>query len=405
MPGIYKAVKVTDKVWWVGVIDRSLKEFHGYRTPRGTTYNAYLVMADRITLIDTVKKPHFSEMMERISSVVDPSKIDYIISNHAEMDHSGCLIEAMEAIKPEKVFASTVGASVLRDELHGIGEITPVKDGETLSLGNMNATFIESRMLHWPDSMMTYLDSEKLLFSQDAFGMHLGTYKKFDDEIPWDMLEWEAKTYYANIILPYSDFVLKFFDKLGGLNLDIKTIAPDHGPIWRSRIPQILELYKKMAAQKFCERAIVVYDTMWHSTEVMAKAICEGLDSQGIETMLYPLESSHRTFIATELIEAGALIVGSSTLNRNMLPRVADILTYLKGLSPRNLIGASFGSYGWSGEAADQIAKMLGEMKVNLVTDPLKVKHVPKSEDLKKCYELGALLGEKLREGCKLPQQ
>ncbi|HNW31874.1 MAG TPA: flavodoxin domain-containing protein, partial [Caldisericia bacterium] len=215
----------------------------------------------------------------------------------------------------------------------------------------------------------------------------------------------EAKTYYANIILPYSDFVLKFFDKLGGLNLDIKTIAPDHGPIWRSRIPQILELYKKMAAQKFCERAIVVYDTMWHSTEMMAKAICEGLDSQGIETMLYPLESSHRTFIATELIEAGALIVGSSTLNRNMLPRVADILTYLKGLSPRNLIGASFGSYGWSGEAADQIAKMLGEMKVNLVTDPLKVKHVPKSEDLKKCYELGALLGEKLREGCKLPQQ
>ena len=214
MTDIYSAVKVSDNVYWVGAIDWTIRDFHGYTTPHGSTYNAYLVMADDITLIDTVKAPFMDEMISRIKSVVDPSKIKYIISNHSEMDHSGCLSEVIDLIKPEKVFASAVGVKTLQELLHHQREIIPVKDGEALSLGNMGLTFMETRMIHWPDSMFTYLDRDELLFSQDAFGMHLATLERFDDEIPAATLEFEAETYYANIVLPYSPIVLKTLEKV-----------------------------------------------------------------------------------------------------------------------------------------------------------------------------------------------
>jgi flavorubredoxin len=396
MKNIYSAVKVSEHVYWVGAIDWTIRDFHGYTTPHGSTYNAYLVMADEITLIDTVKKPFMDEMLSRIKSVVDPSKIKYIISNHSEMDHSGCLPEVMDLIKPKKVFASAIGTKTLKELFHDQREIIPVKDGEILSLGNMELTFMETRMIHWPDSMFTYLAKDQLLFSQDAFGMHLATLERFADELPAAILEYEAATYYANIVLPYSPIVLKALDKVAASGLKIKIIAPDHGPIWRKDLGRIIELYKQWASQKPTAKAVVVYATMWHSTEKMARAISEALAQAGIKVKLLSMNETHRSEVVYEVLSAGALIVGSPTLNNNILPQMADVMTYLKGLKPANLIGAAFGSYGWSGESVKDLEGLLKEMKVEIVAEAVSVKNVPDSGILEKCSELGKTIAAEL---------
>jgi flavorubredoxin len=396
MKNIYSAVKVSEHVYWVGAIDWTIRDFHGYTTPHGSTYNAYLVMADEITLIDTVKKPFMDEMLSRIKSVVDPSKIKYIISNHSEMDHSGCLPEVMDLIKPKKVFASAIGTKTLKELFHDQREIIPVKDGEILSLGNMELTFMETRMIHWPDSMFTYLAKDQFLFSQDAFGMHLATLERFADELPAAILEYEAATYYANIVLPYSPIVLKALDKVAASGLKIKIIAPDHGPIWRKDLGRIIELYKQWASQKPTAKAVVVYATMWHSTEKMARAISEALAQAGIKVKLLSMNETHRSEVVYEVLSAGALIVGSPTLNNNILPQIADVMTYLKGLKPANLIGAAFGSYGWSGESVKDLEGLLKEMKVEIIAEAVSVKNVPDSGILEKCSELGKTIAAEL---------
>lgn len=396
MENIYSAIKVTDNVYWVGAIDWTIRDFHGYTTPHGSTYNAYLVMADDITLIDTVKAPFMNEMLSRIKSVVEPSKIKYIVSNHSEMDHSGCLPEVIDIIKPKKVFASAVGVKTLKELFHDKHEIIPVKDGETLSLGNMELTFMETRMIHWPDSMFTYLAKDELLLSQDAFGMHLATLERFADEIPKSTLEYEGATYYANIVLPYSAIVLKALDKVAAAGLKIKIIAPDHGPIWRKDIGWIIDLYKKWATQKPTAKAVVVYATMWHSTEKMARAISEALARSGITTKLICMNETHRSEAAYEVLDAGALIVGSPTLNNNILPQMADVMTYLKGLKPVNKIGVAFGSYGWSGESVKHLEAMLKEMKMDIVAESIAVKNAPGEDVLEKCHELGKAIAAEL---------
>jgi flavorubredoxin len=402
----YPAVKVAEHVYWVGAIDWATRDFHGYAIPRGTTYNAYLVLADKPTLIDTVKAPFFGEMLSRIASVIDPADIAYIVSNHAEPDHSGALPQAIQALNPEKVFASTLGVPALQDHYHLDYPLAPVKDGERVSLGNLTLTFLEARMLHWPDSMMTYLGEERVLLPNDAFGQHLASSARFADELPDWLLEYEAARYYANILLPLSPLVARLLEKVAKLALPIDTIAPSHGPIWRSRgadfqsaSPQrIISSYAKWAAGEPRNKAVVVYDTMWQSTEHMARAIGEGLSAAGTEVKMMPLKSSHRSDVAAELLDAGALLVGSPTLNNAILPTVADALTYVRGLKPRHLIGAAFGSFGWSGEAVGQLEDILREMKVELVRDGLKVKYVPDQSALAECFALGSLVAARLRE-------
>ncbi|MBD3184983.1 FprA family A-type flavoprotein [Candidatus Poribacteria bacterium] len=400
MSDIYKAVKVTDNVYWVGAIDWRSRDFHGYSTPRGSTYNAYLILADKVTLIDTVKKPFKDEMLARISSLIEPEKVDYIISNHSEMDHSGCLPETIKAIKPEKVFASSVGSKTLNLHFQMDTEIMPLKDGENLSLGNMDLTFMETKMLHWPDSMVTYLAEDSLLFSQDAFGMHMASSERFDDEIDWDTLEYESIKYYANILTPMSKLVLKVLDKLANSGLEIDIIAPDHGPIWRKNLDKIMELYKKWALQKPTCKAVVIYDTMWDSTALMARAIGEGITEGGASLKLLPLRATHRSNIVTDLLDAGAFVVGSPTINNNMFPTVADLLYYAKGLKFQNLIGAAFGSYGWTGEAVKHINEILEEMKVELVSDGIRARYVPDDEALGQCHELGKTIAQELLNKC-----
>jgi len=395
----FEAAKVTDSVHWVGAIDWNVRNVHGYQTARGTTYNAYLITGEKTILIDTVKAPFAGEMFSRIRSVMgDPAAIDYIISNHSEMDHSGALRKTVEAVAPEKVFASKMGARALAEHFGEDLEVEAVEDGRTLELGGAGLTFRETRMLHWPDSMVTYYANDRVLFSQDGFGMHLASSERFDDELPDWLLEREEVKYFANILLPYSKVVKRVLKTIADMGIAIDVIAPDHGPIFRSKVDWIISRYVEWAEQKPTRRAVVAYDTMWESTHKMARAIAEGLAEGGTQVRVRRLGPSHRSDVATDMLESGALIVGSPTINNQMFPTVADMLTYIRGLKPRNLIGAAFGSYGWSGEAPEQVAEILRSMEVELVGEPLKVEYVPTAADLERCRKLGLEIAARLVE-------
>lgn len=401
MEKIFKPVKITDRVFWVGAIDWNLRDFHGYQTSRGSTYNSYLILADKVTLIDTVKPPFKEEFLQRISSIIDPRQIKYIISNHSEKDHSGSIPAMIELIKPEKVITSVRGVENLSSHFHLHNVFSAVKDGESLSLGNMSLTFYETPMLHWPESQICYLKEERILFSQDGFGMHLATSERFDDQIDFNIMKEEASKYFANILLPYSPLVLKLIERIKKLGLSFDILAPAHGPIWRKYIPEIIKFYQEWALQKPTTKAIIIYDTMWHSTEKMAQVIGEGIVAGGGSVKILSMKTSHRSDIVTELLDAGALIVGSPTLNNNLLPTIADILTYIKGLKPKNLIGAAFGSYGWSGESIKQINNLLYEIGVELIGDGIAAKWVPEEDTLTKCFQLGLEIANQLKSKIK----
>ncbi|MCI0470066.1 MAG: FprA family A-type flavoprotein, partial [Candidatus Aminicenantes bacterium] len=390
MAEFLKAVPLTDCVYWVGAIDWNIRDFHGYRTGRGTTYNAYLILADKVTLVDTVKQGFFDEMLARIAAVVDPGKIDYVISNHAEADHSGSLLQTIETIKPGKVFASKMGVKALKAHYGETLEITAVNDGETLDIGGKRLTFMETPMLHWPDSMFSYLPEEKLLFSQDAFGMHLATGERFADELPWEQLEKQAASYYANIITLYSPQVIKLLKKVAESGLDFSMVAPDHGPVWRDMdgFAKLLALYKKWSNRELERKIVIVYDTMWKSTEKMARAIEEGVRQSGVKVISLCLSSCGRSEVADEMLDAAGLIVGSPTLNNNLFPTLADTLTYLKGLRFRTPYAAVFGSYGWSGEAVNQARDQVAAMGAEIVGE-VKAQYRPGAEILQACFDLG----------------
>jgi flavorubredoxin len=397
----FEAIKITENVYWVGAIDWELRDFHGYHTQRGTTYNAYLIMGEKPILIDTVKAPFYQELMARISSVIDPAKIKYIISNHAEMDHSGCLPQVIEAIKPEKVFASKMGAKALKEHFQLDYPITEITDGEQLTLGNCNFAFVETKMLHWPDSMFTYFANDSILFSQDGLGMHLATSELFAEENDPSVVRYEASKYYANILLPYSNFVSKLIAKLPSLKLAIKMVAPDHGPIWRrpEDIKLIIDLWDKWSHPKETYlKAVIVYDTMWQSTAKMAHSIADGFIDQNVPVKVLAIASTHRSDIITELLEAGAFLVGSPTINQQMFPTLADTMCYLKGLKPHKLIGQAFGSYGWAEKAVTLLQNDLKELEVELVGEAIKSIYVPTTETLTKCRELGQTIAKKLYE-------
>jgi len=398
----FKAVKVTDKIWWVGAIDWNLAEFHGYKTHRGSTYNAYLVLGEKPTLIDTVKAPFKQEMYNRIASVIDPQKIQIIVSNHAEPDHSGALPEVIRELHPETVYASVNGVRILDAQFHIGDKLTAVKTGDSIDLGGLTMSFIETKMLHWPDSMFSYIKEEKILFSQDGFGMHLATDKLFVDENDWDVVELEMRKYYANILLLYSPQVLKLLEVFPTLGLDIAYIATDHGPIWRGKeIARPLELYQKFAEQKPEPRAVIVFDTMWSATDRMARCIADGIRSTGAGVSVCSMHVKSRSDVATELLCAGALIVGSPTINNMLFPSVSDALCYVKGLRPKNLIGCTFGSFGWSGEAPVQANEWLKSMGVEVIEEPLKLKFASSDDDFRKCFELGERIGKNLLERAK----
>lgn len=392
-------IELSKNVYWVGAIDWLTRDFHGYSTNRGTTYNAYLIIDEKVTLIDTVKAGYRSDLMHRIRNIIDPKKIDYLIVNHVEMDHSGSLPEVMKEIEPEKVICSKMGHKALLKHFHQ--EDWPyhiVTPGEEMSLGEKTLNFLETRMLHWPDSMFTYIKEDQILFSSDAFGEHLATSERFDDEVNQDVLMFEATKYYANILTLYSPLVKKLIAKVAEMELPIKMIAPDHGVIWRGNPGKIIDAYSRWCVHEGKGNALIIYDTMWHSTEMMAKAVADGLQDQGISYKLINLQVNHRSDVMTDVLEASGIILGCPTLNNGLLPRMAGFLMYMRGLRPTNKIGAAFGSYGWSGEAVKLMNKSMLEMKFNMVHEGLKVQYVPEHTHLKECVELGKTVGQALND-------
>ena len=375
------AIEISPKVWWVGGIDWNERLFHGYTTERGITYNAYLIMDEKITLIDTCKATFADELVQRISQVVDPAKIDVVTTNHVEMDHSGSL-PVIHKIAPTAEIYASAGAGVNELRAHFGIEATPVKTGDTLCIGERTLSFVTTPMVHWPDNMVTYSDVDKILFSNDAFGQHFATTKRFDDENDMCEVMKQAKKYYANIVWPYGMQAGRALAAVKGLEL--KMIAPSHGCIWRSHIDEIIAKYEEWTMYQTQEKAVVVFDSMWHSTESMAREICDAFIAERISAQLIDVKSTHISDITLYMCDAKYVAVGSPTLNSNMLPTVASFLTYMRGLSPKNeqRIGLAFGSYGWAPLGPKQVYAELENAKFQLPVPVVAQQWVPSEENL-----------------------
>ncbi|MDX1707935.1 MAG: flavodoxin domain-containing protein [Desulfobacterales bacterium] len=387
-------LEIAPGIYDVGVIDWNIRDFHGYSTDLGTTYNSFLIVDEKIALLDTVKKEFADQLLANISAVVDPNKIDYVISNHTELDHSGGLARVMHRVGEDKpLYCSKMGHKNLPRHFGRNWNYQPVETGQELRLGNKTLAFMETRMVHWPDSMFTYLKEDNILFSSDGFGQHFAGPERFDDEIG-DAIMPHAKKYFANILLLYVPLIKKYLQEIIDSGLEIKMICPDHGIIWRKDPAKIINAYVKWCRQEPQKKAVVIYDTMWHSTEKMAEAIAAGINKEGVPTKPLHLRKWHRSEVMTEVFDARAVVVGGPTLNNGLYPSLADFLCYMKGLKPLNKIGAAFGSYGWSGESTKIITNELEAMKFDIIDPGLKVQYVPDQDRLEECYEYGRKIGK-----------
>ena len=397
-----KPVELAKDIFWIGAVDYNKRNFHGYsRSPRGTTYNSYLVRDEKNVVFDTVDNDYAGTMFCRLAKLMPLDKVDYIVVNHTEKDHAGALCQLVERCKPEKIITSTIGKRFMEAQFDTTGwPIEVVKSGDKLNIGKRNIIFQETRMLHWPDSMVSYIPEDKLLISNDAFGQNIATSYRYADEHDQGDFVRAIKEYYYNIVLPYSPQVLKTLPIVESLDIDM--IAPDHGLIHRGEksVKFIVDMYRQMAEQKPQQRAMVIYDTMWHSTEKMAYAVCSGLEEVGVPTRLMSVKSNHHSEIMTELANCGAVIAGSPTHNNTIMPLMASTLTYMKGLRPQNRVGGAFGSFGWSGESAKVLHEMLASMGMDMPADFVKCNWTPRHEALRACVELGKTVGEALKKKC-----
>lgn len=388
-----QAVEIADGIYWVGALDWNAREFHGFATLRGTSYNSYLILDERNVLIDCVKTPFLGEMMARIRSVIDPKEIDLIVSNHAEGDHASGL-PLTQQITGAEILATKKGVEALRLN-YGEMRMREVADGEELSIGRRTLRFIETPMVHWPESMFTYAVEDQILFSMDAFGQHYCSSQRYDDQVDLGTLMEEAATYYANIVLPFGAQVKKAYAKVK--ELPIKLLATSHGLMWRTHIKDIVEAYVGWADHRTEERVLVIFDTMWGSTERMAEAITEGVRSQGVPVTLMRLTDTDRSMVMREVLRSRIVAVGSCTMNNGMFPTVADITTYMRGLRPKDRRAAVFGSYGWGGGASKAIRENLEAAGFELPFPDLDIRYAPMKEGVERCIAYGVELAKSIK--------
>ena len=374
------ATQLAPGIYWVGAVDWDLRYFHGYITQRGSSYNAYLIVDTKIALIDTVKAPFAATLLDHVAEIVPPEKVDYLVSLHVEMDHSGSLPFMLKACPNAKLVTSAPAGLAGLTAHFGKLEAQTVKTGDVLNLGRYNLHFVQTPMLHWPDNTAAFLPEEGILFSSDAFGQHYASSFRFDDESPDQKLLYEAAKYYANIVLPYGAQTCKALETVAPLKP--KILAPSHGLIWRSLTEKIIAKYADWGTQKLVDQAVVVYDTMWHSTEAMAQTITQAFVDAGIETAQMNLQANHMSDVMVALLEAKYIAIGSSTINSQMLPSVAGFLTYMKGLAPKGRVGLAFGSYGWSGQSTGQISEVMKELGWQQPLEPQRIRYIPDKEAL-----------------------
>jgi len=385
------ATEIAENVYWVGVVDWALRHFHGYElsTPRGSTYNSYLVVDEKTVLVDTVWGPFADDLVANVREVVDPAAIDIVVANHAESDHSGGLPAVMRHCPKATVVVSKRGAESVPGHYHQNWNFKAVATGDRINIGKHELAFVEAPMLHWPDSMFTYLAGENVLMPNDAFGQHYATAGRFNDEVDQFELYEEALRYYANILTPFSDLVIKKIDEVLSLNLAVDVIAPSHGVIWRDNPLQIVEKYKEWASQVPEPSAVILYDTMWQGTRHMAEAVGAGLAAEGVPYKIFFGPTADRNQVLTEVFRAKAIIIGSPTVNRRYISTLGTYLEDLRGLGFKNKIGAAFGSYGWSGEAVKVLEEQLKSCKIELAAPGVRAKWQPTADDLAACAALG----------------
>jgi flavorubredoxin len=386
------AIQIANDIFWTGIIDWNMRTFHGntYKTNRGTTYNSYVIKDTKIALIDTAYAPFTQEFISHVREVVDPAVIDYIIANHVEPDHSGALPALLALCPKAKVYGSARCKAGL-EKYYGLSlNFQVVKTGDTLSLGKRTLQFIEAPMIHWPDSMFTYIVEDQILMPNDAFGQHLASSGRFDDEVDPCVLMDEVSKYYANILWPLGSLIAAKIADIKKTKLPIKMIAPSHGVIWRKNPALVVEAYQRWATNTVKNKVVIFYETMWGSTEKMARVMADACTAAGVETVLYDITKVDRTDITNQLLDAKGFLAGSSTHDNDMLPTIAGFLEFLKGLKPKGRKAAVFGSIGWSGGAAQSIEKVLKEGGVEIVQPALTVTFAPDAAELARCAEFGA---------------
>ncbi len=390
--------KLKENIYWVGANDWEVRYFHGYElsTHRGSTYNAFLIKDDKNVLIDTVWEPLTENFLERLKEVVDIKEIDYVVINHAEPDHSGALPVIMEYCPSATIIASKNGQESIKRHYHKEWNVKVVKTGDKINIGKNDMIFIEAPMLHWPDSMFTYLTGENILFSNDAFGQHFASSDIFNDEVDETEVYQEALKYYANILTPFSKLVLKKIDELKKLNVPVDMIAPSHGIIWRENPMRIVEKYYEWASGKSDNSVVIFYNSMWGATKKMAEHIGDGLDEVGVSYKIYNVATADKNDVITEIFKSKGVICGSSTVNNGILSSLTPVLEEMQGLKFTNKIGASFGSYGWSGESPKVLEEFLKKAKVEIIQENIKFKYVPNENELQECIDFGKSFGDKL---------
>lgn len=390
-------IQIKDGIHSVGVVDWHVRDFHGYNTARGATYNAYLIQDQKNALIDTVKAPFAQDLLGNIAGVVDLQTIDYVIINHAEPDHTSALPAVMQALPQATLLCNKKCAPVLAAYYDTSNwKIEIVGTGDTVNLGKHTLSFVEIPLVHWPDSMVTYLADEKILFSSDAFGQHYSSSARFDDENPLAEIMDEARIYYANIVNPYCKRVQQVLESLN--ELPIEMICPSHGVIWRSYVEEIIKAYHNWAWNRSKAKVVIVFETMWNSTAAMAEAILEGASQPGVEVKLFDVRRSNNTQLVTEFLDCACVALGSSTLNQGMLPAMASLVCYTQGLNFQNRAGLAFGSFGWGKGGPEALTEKISELKWEVLGVPLRAKYRPAVEDLRKCYLMGKKLAERALE-------
>ncbi len=385
--------QINEYVTWVGKIDWELKKFHGdeFSTVKGSSYNSYLIRDEKTVLIDTVWLPYDKEFVENLKKEIDLKKIDYIIINHGEVDHSGALVELMKEIPNTPIYCTSNAVKSIKGQYHKEWNFIPVKTGDTLNIGKHTLTFIEAPMLHWPDTMFTYMDKENILFSNDVFGQHYATESLYADKVDKEELYKEAIKYYANIVAPFGMFVTKKINEIIKMNIPIDMICTSHGVIWRENPMQIVEKYLEWANSYKENQITIIYDTMWNNTRKMAESIAKGIYNQDKEVTIKLMNTAKedKTDVLTEVFKSKTILVGSSTVNNGYLFSIAGILELIKGTKLKNKKASAFGSYGWSGEATKQITEELQKCGFEIINDGIKCNWTPDEETLEKCVEFG----------------
>lgn len=385
--------RITDKVTWVGKTDWELRSFHGmeYSTRRGSSYNSYLIRDTKNVLIDTVWLPFDKEFVNRLKKEIDLKDLDYIIMNHSEVDHSGALPELMREIPDTPIYCTANGAKIIKGHYHKDWNFVTVRTGDSLSLGTSTLTFVEAPMLHWPDTMFTYMSGENILFSNDAFGQHYATESLFNDDADQDELYAEAIKYYANILTPFSKLVVKKIEEVLGLGLPVNMICPSHGVIWRENPTQIVEKYLLWAKDYQENQITIIYDTMWNATRKMAEAIESGIaeEDPGVKLKLINASKEDKNDVITEIYKSKAILLGAPTINNGVTHAIGGILEMLRGLKLKNKVAATFGSYGWSGEGTKVLSEGLAACGIKLLNDGIRQLWVPEDNGLEQCRQFG----------------